>query len=139
MGANLHVIDGIPKPETALNYSFHRPLYAIFALMTDEEKKFITYWESNREQQQNIVFQLLSGLPYGLAFSLPVLLVFIYHNWYKNLPYVSNAQIVVVIIAVILIAVFIAVFRKRFQWDQQEQIYKELKFKQEQESDAADL
>lgn len=107
--------------------------------MTQEEKQFITYWEQNRLSLRNRSRQLLSGLPFGFLFSLPVLVALIYHNWYKRINYITNAELITVIIAVIGIAVFVAVFRKQFQWDQQEQLYKELKFKEKRPTEAADL
>jgi uncharacterized membrane protein YqiK len=52
--------------------------------------------------------------------------------------YISPSLITIIIIAVIGIAVFYTLFSMRFKWDRNEQIYKELKFKQKKE-DAAIL
>ena len=50
--------------------------------------------------------------------------------------YISGSQVIVIIIGVFGIAVFFAMFRMKFKWENNEQLYKELKFK-EQKDDAA--
>jgi hypothetical protein len=44
----------------------------------------------------------------------------------------------ILIIAVILIAVFIAIFYKRYQWDQKEQYYLQLKAREDAEKKAGE-
>lgn len=78
------------------------------------------------------------GSPYGLMFALPILIAVIFHGWYKNMVYISPTLITLIIIAVIAIAVFYTLFSMQFKWDRNEQIYKELKFKQSEE-EAANL
>jgi hypothetical protein len=72
------------------------------------------------------------------VFALPVLVVVIFHDWYKNMIPISKSLIILITITVLGIAVFYSVFRMKFRWDANEQFYKELKFK-EQKTDAADL
>ena len=105
-------------------------------MLTRDELLFIEYWEKNREKENQILRQLAMGLPMGLVFALPVLLVVIFHGWYKNMIYISDAQIIVIIIAVLCVAIFFSIFRGKFKWEQNEQLYKELKFKQKRD-DAA--
>ena len=50
--------------------------------------------------------------------------------------YISTSQVIVIIIGVIGIAVFFSVFRMKFKWEHNEQLYKELKYKEGKE-DAA--
>ena len=138
MVANLHVIDGFPKIGRIAGVPLHLPSSGKYFGMTQEEKEFISYWENNRQSLKSRRRQLLSGLPFGLLFSLPVLIALIYHNWYKRITHVTNAQLITVVLAVMTIAVFIAIFRKQFQWDQQEQLYKELKFREKIQGDAAE-
>ena len=106
-------------------------------MLNTEEKLFLGYWEKNRDKQKLFLRQLLSGLPFGLLFALPVLVAVIFHDWYKAMVYISGSQVVVIIICVIIIAIFFSVFRMKFKWEQNEQLYKELKFKAEGD-DAAD-
>lgn len=108
------------------------------AMLTDDEKSFIIYWEKNREKDKKIFTKFLYGSPWGLVFALPILIAVIFHGWYKNMVYISPSLITLIIIVVIAIAVFYTLFSMQFKWDRNEQIYKELKFKQSKE-DAAEL
>lgn len=105
-------------------------------MLTKDEKLFLEYWEKNRDKEKKFLRQLATGLPIGLVFSLPVLIAVIFHDWYKNMIYISTSQIIVIMIGVFMVAVFFAVFRNRFRWENNEQLYKELKFK-EKKNDAA--
>lgn len=107
-------------------------------MLTDDEKSFILYWEKNREKDKKIFTKFLYGSPWGLVFALPILIAVIFHSWYKNMVYISPSLITIIIFAVIAIAVFYTLFSMQFKWDRNEQIYKELKFKQSKE-DAAKL
>jgi len=108
------------------------------AMLTDDQKSFIIYWEKNREKDKKIFTKFLYGSPWGIVFALPILIAVIFHGWYKNMVYISPSLITLIIIAVIAIAVFYTLFSMQFKWDRNEQIYKELKFKQSKE-DAAEL
>ena len=107
-------------------------------MLTKDELLFIEYWEKNKDKEKQFLRQLAVGLPMGLVFALPVLVAVIFHGWYKNMVYISPSLITIIIIAVIAIAVFYTLFSMQFKWDRNEQIYKELKFKQSTE-DAAKL
>lgn len=104
-------------------------------MLTDDEKSFIIYWEKNREKDKKIVSKFLYGSPYGLLFALPILVAVIFHDWYKNMIYISPTLITLIIIGVLAIAVFYTLFSMQFKWDRNEQIYKELKFKQSKEEE----
>ena len=99
-------------------------------MITDQEQLFINYWEVNRVKQKKIFYQLAWGLPLGLVFALPVLLSVIFKDWYKSMVFISSAQITLILITVLGIAVFFALFRMKFKWEENEQRYKELKYKQ---------
>ena len=105
-------------------------------MLTDQEKLFITYWENNRDKEKKVLYQLAVGLPVGLVFALPILLSVLFRDWYKQMSFVSNSQITVIMIAVLGIAVFFALIKMKFKWENNEQLYKELKFK-DQKNDAA--
>lgn len=107
-------------------------------MLTKDEMLFVEYWEKNRDKEKRFLRQLAYGSPWGLVFALPVLVVVIFHDWYKNMIPISKSLIILITITVIGIAVFYSVFRMKFRWEQNEQFYKELKFK-EQKTDAADL
>lgn len=107
-------------------------------MITEDEKSFIIYWEKNREKDKKIFTKFLYGSPWGLVFALPILVAVIFNGWYKNMIYISPTLITLIIIGVLGIAVFYTLFSMQFKWDRNEQIYKELKYKQSKE-DAADL
>ncbi len=100
-------------------------------MLTEQEKKFLTYWEQNRVTQKKVLWMLLTGLPAGLLFALPILLAVLFHDWYKNMIYISNSELLLISIGVICVAVFFAIFRGKFKWEYNEQQYKELKFKED--------
>ncbi len=92
------------------------------------------YWEASRLKEKQWQYQLLTGIPTGLLFALPVILiVFTAKFWYPRADMESNAvgSPVVLIVAVFIIAIFIAIFYKRYQWDQKEQYYRQLKAREE--------
>lgn len=101
-------------------------------MLTEREKKFMEYWAANRQKEQQLTRQLLTGLPIGLLAVIPVFIVlFSGRFWYKRADAVANAQLnpVVLLVALFILAVFISVFYRRYRWEQQEQLYKELKIK----------
>ena len=100
-------------------------------MITHQEQLFLDYWSRNRDKQKRSFYQLLIGLPVGLIFALPILVSVIFHDWYKQMIFISGSQITVIMMGVIGIAVFFALFRMKFKWEQNEQLYKELKCKQE--------
>jgi hypothetical protein len=105
-------------------------------MLTESEKRFLAYWEANRLREKKINKQLLLGLPIGLLFAIPVLiLLFSGKFWYQRASMQANSQTspVILIIAIIAIAVFVAVFYKRHQWDQREQHYLELKAREKED------
>lgn len=105
-------------------------------MVTDQEKRFIEYWEVNRDKQKKLLFKLAFGLPLGIVFALPILLSVVFDDWYKRMVFISGSQVTVILVAVMVIAVFFALFRMKFKWEQNEQLYKELKLKLSQKDTA---
>ena len=106
-------------------------------MLDQKEKLFVEYWEQNRMKEKNILYQALTGLPIGLLFALPIILIlFTGRYWYKRADMVANASLnpVVLVIAVLFIAAFVAILYKRHQWDMKEQQYHELKAKENRKS-----
>ncbi len=98
-------------------------------MLTEQEKSFMEYWEKNRLKQKHSAYGIAIGLPAGILFGLPILVSVLFHDWYKSMIYISPSQIVVIAIAVIAISIFIAIFKMKFTWENKEQLYKELKHK----------
>ncbi len=98
-------------------------------MLNEKEKLFVEYWKTHRVREKNFMFQLLTGLPIGLLFALPIMFIlFTSKYWFKRADMVANTQmnIGVVLGAVLFISIFVAVLYKRFQWEMKEQQYREL-------------
>ena len=106
-------------------------------MLEQREKLFLEYWELNRLKEKNIFYQMLTGLPVGLLFALPIIFIlFTGRYWFKRADMVANAELspVLLVTAVLIIAIFVAIFYKRHQWEMKEQQYKELKVKENRKS-----
>lgn len=104
--------------------------------ITEDEKKFLAYWEQNRSKQKKLLNQLMFGLPVGILFSVPLLInFFVGKFWYKRADAVGVSQFSpsVLVVAVLLISVFVALFNRRFRWEKLEQQYLEIKAKERRE------
>lgn len=92
------------------------------------------YWKANREREARWQYQLITGIPYGLLFALPVIaIIFTARFWYQRADMMVNVGVnpTVMILAVLGIALFIAIFYKRYQWDRKEQQYRYLTAREE--------
>ncbi len=101
--------------------------------ISEEERKFLAYWEHQRLKDKRLTNQLMFGLPIGILFSIPILVNFFMGKyWYKRADAVGVSQFspTVLIIAVLLITVFVALLNRRFRWERLEQQYLELKAKE---------
>ena len=105
-------------------------------MLNEEEKKFIEYWEYNRLKKKKVLKQLYVGLPLGVLIVFAIFINF-FSGWDKRAQMVINTDpsiIIVLIIASLLIVVFIAVFSVRHKWDLNEQHYKELIARRDEET-----
>lgn len=106
-------------------------------MLDQKEKLFVEYWEVNRDRERNLLYQVLTGLPIGLLFALPIIfLLFTGRYWFKRADMVANSELspVLLVSAVFIIATFVAVLHKRHQWEMKEQQYKELRAKENRKS-----
>lgn len=108
-------------------------------MLTEQERKFVEYWELNREKERKTLRQFFIGVPFGLVFAIPILIIlFSGKYWYTRADAVANAKLnpMVLIIAILIITAFVAIFYKKHQWDQKEQYYLEIKARQQNEEQA---
>ena len=106
-------------------------------LYTEDEIKFIAYWEQNRERQASLSYQLLFGLPFGFLFSIPILINFLLGRfWYKRADAVGMSQFnpMVLVLAILIISVFTALLNRKFRWEKLEQQYLELQARKQGEN-----
>lgn len=97
-------------------------------MLTEEETKFIEYWEANRLRRKKVMKQLSLGLPLATLLVVTIFINF-FSGWYKKAEMVKNKEpslILVLLVACILIVVFTTVFSVRHKWDRYEQHYREL-------------
>jgi len=96
-------------------------------MLTEDEEKFIAYWEIHRVRKKKLLKQLAIGLPLAVAMVAAIFVNF-FSGWYKRADMELRSHsslIIVLVIAAILIVVFTTVFSARHQWDQNEQRYQE--------------
>ena len=100
-------------------------------MLTEEEKKFIAWWEANRDKEKKTFRQWLIGLPIGMLFGVAIAVNFL-AGWNKQAAYTANSSFnpLVLIIAILTITTFVAIFSKKHKWDMNEQRYKEFKAKE---------
>lgn len=105
-------------------------------MLSEKDKQFIRYWESEREKQAGVVSKLLRGLPMAMMFGLPIILFIVVVNlffpeWYTRISNTSSGTFVTIVIAVIGCILFFSYFRMHYKWEMNEQLYQELKHKEE--------
>jgi hypothetical protein len=110
-------------------------------MLTQKELEFVQYWERVRSRESSVARKITSGLPMAALFALPVLLsvaaVKIFFPEYSmRISKAGAGTLFVVVIAVVLIALFFAYFRMHLRWEENEQVYKSLKLKQNRETAA---
>lgn len=99
-------------------------------MLTKEEQDFVTYWESHRQKENSFLNKMIYGGPWGLIFAMPILLAVIFHDWYKRMIPISKTQLILISLCVVAIAFFYAYFRQQVKWENNEQLYQELKNKE---------
>src|SRR4051812_15492994 len=101
-------------------------------MLTEDEEKFLIYWQNNREREKSFGRRMWLGVPIGLLIGIGIILNYI-SGWYTRATMVANGQStpLVLIVAVFLIALFFGYFYKQFQWEMNEQRYLELNHKKE--------
>jgi len=104
-------------------------------MISEKEIEFLRYWENRREIESTFVSKLTRGLPMALLFGLPIVLsvllvkIFI-PDWFMKISQTSPGTFITVIIAMFIVIMFYAFFRMQYKWEMNEQLYKELKSKQ---------
>jgi hypothetical protein len=108
-------------------------------MLTQREKDFVHYWETNRLRRKKVVRQFLIGIPVGLLFVIPIVINFS-SGWYRRADMEAHSpdfNPMVLFVALLLIVAFTAIFYQRHQWDQYEQHYQELRARLQKEESAS--
>ena len=105
-------------------------------MLSDEEKRFTDYWEHERLKKKKVLKQLYLGLPLAVVIVSAILINF-FSGWDKRAQAIIQKEpsiILAILIAVLLIVVFITIFTIRHNWEMNEQRYKELLSKNENDN-----
>ena len=110
-------------------------------MLTEKELAFIDYWEREREARSSFAAKLIGGLPMATLFGLPIILFILvvylwFPDWYTKISGTSAGSFMMVVIAVMISIIFFAYFRMHFKWEMNEQLYTELKIKQQKQEAA---
>lgn len=108
-------------------------------MISEKNKKFITYWEQVRDKESGIGAKLLNGLPMAVLFSAPILLfitaVYLFFpDWYTRVSNRLAGSLITIVIAVVICILFYAYFRMHYKWEMNEQLYHELKDKEKKQN-----
>lgn len=104
--------------------------------LTEEEKKFIIFWEKERDMRHKWTFQIRRYLPRGMMFGFPIALFF-FVEAPRHRGLISHSDLVVIMFAIALIIIFYAIFMGATKWDEYESHYQILKMKEAGKSAAA--
>ena len=105
-------------------------------MLSEEDHRFIDYWEQNRQKKKKFLRQLYLGLPLAVVIVSTILINF-FSGWDKRAAALIQKEpsiILVILIAAMIILVFVTIFSIRHKWDLNEQHYRELMSKKERES-----
>ena len=108
-------------------------------MLTEEEEKFLSYWQQERQQKKRFLRKFSIGLPLGVLVAVLVL-VNLSSGWYQRATMQLNRDVSVVpviLFAVVAIVVFITIFSAHHKWDRNETMYQELLQKKESEDEGS--
>jgi membrane protein YdbS with pleckstrin-like domain len=98
-------------------------------MLNEEENIFVNYWEQNRDKKKKILRQIYAGLPLAVMLIIAIFVNF-FSGWYKRADMLLHNEekslILVLFVAALLILAFIVIFSARHRWDMNEQRYREL-------------
>lgn len=96
--------------------------------LTDEDLRFISFWEKERSRRRRWTYALGRNLPMGIIFGAPIALFF-FVEAPRHRALISHTDLILIMIGILLTAVFYAIFQGASKWDQQESHYRILKMK----------
>ncbi|MCW3090998.1 MAG: hypothetical protein JWP81_2067 [Ferruginibacter sp.] len=104
-------------------------------MISEKESAFLSYWERNRDIENTFTSKLTRGLPMAMLFGLPIILLVVvvrlfFPDWYMKISGTSPGMFVTAVVAMIGVVLFYSYFRMQYKWEMNEQLYKELKAKQ---------
>ena len=113
-------------------------------MISEKETSFLRYWERNRDIENTFVSKLTRGFPMALLFGLPIILLIVvvkifFPDWYMKISGTSPGMFITAVIAMIGVVIFYSYFRMQYKWEMNEQLYKELKSKENKSNDKTNI
>lgn len=104
-------------------------------MLSEKDKEFIAYWEREKESRNTFSAKLTGGIPMAALFSVPILLfitaVYLFFpEWYTKISSRLPGSIFIIVLAVMFCILFFSYFRMQYKWEMNEQLYRELKNKE---------
>jgi MFS superfamily sulfate permease-like transporter len=101
-------------------------------MLSEKDKKFMIYWEKEKDRRKSFSVKLFSGLPMAALFCVPILLFItviylFFPEWYTKVSSRMPGAVSTIVIAVIICMFFFSYFRMQYKWEMNEQLYRELK------------
>ncbi len=95
----------------------------------------MAYWEREKESRNTFSAKLTGGIPMAALFSVPILLfitaVYLFFpEWYTKISSRLPGSIFIIVLAVMFCILFFSYFRMQYKWEMNEQLYRELKNKE---------
>jgi len=108
-------------------------------MLSEKDKQFIIYWEKVRDSRKTFSAKLTSGLPMAALFSAPILLfitaIYLFlPEWYTKVSGKMPGSLPTIVVAVIICMFFFSFFRMQYKWEMNEQLYQELKSKENKQN-----
>ena len=104
-------------------------------MISEKEIAFLRYWEQNRDREKTFTSKLTRGFPMAILFGLPIILLVLVvrifvPDWYMKMSDTSPGMFITAVLAMLGVVLFYAYFRMQYKWEMNEQLYKELKSKE---------
>ena len=97
-------------------------------MFTEEEERFMTHWEQNRDRKKRLIWQLAAGLPLAVLLAGGIFVTY-FSRWYTRAVMMINwsaSGVLVVIAGLMAIVAFVVSFSARHKWEMNDQRYREL-------------
>ena len=110
-------------------------------MLTQEEERFLLYWEQQRQRKKQFLRRFSIGLPLGAGIAV-LLLVNILSGWYERATMELNSHsslMIVILVALVFIVVFMTVLSAHHRWDRNETAYQEILKKKKEEDELQQL
>jgi hypothetical protein len=103
-------------------------------MLNEEEMSFFQFWSKVRLEYGTTASKLKRGMPGAILFSFSIfislgLVFFLSPAWYTKISQRAGGATMAILLAVMLTAFFFSYFRMHYQWEMNEQYFKELKNK----------